>query len=113
MIHKTTTAATSAIFFAIAFMMVSPAQGYLKLYEHDGYKGEYRTYHSSNSNIGSIFNDKATSARVTGGQRWILYEHDNYKGRSVIVSSDVPNLGFFGDLGNDKVTSVLLIWWLK
>ena len=32
------------------------------------------------------WNDRASSARVSGGCQWILYEHSNYDGTSAVIS---------------------------
>ncbi len=43
--------------------------------------------------MGSLFNDKATSAIVTPGEIWVLYEHSSFRGRYFAVIGNVPNVG--------------------
>lgn len=49
-------------------------------------------------------NDKAQSAAVRGGGRWLLCEHPEFQGRCVMLSSSDPNLRRVG-LAN-QVSSV-------
>ena len=37
------------------------------------------------------WSDRASSARVSGGCRWILYEHSNYDGTSAVISAGSYN----------------------
>ena len=36
--------------------------------------------------VDNSWNDRASSARVSGGCQWILYEHSNYDGASAVIS---------------------------
>ncbi len=84
-------------------MFLCPARARITLYEHLNFVGESRTFTGSNPNVGSVFNDKTTSARVTPGEVWVLYEDSSFRGRQFVVSSDVANVG--SDF-NDKTTSL-------
>jgi hypothetical protein len=50
------------------------------------------------------FDDKAQSAVVRGGGRWLLCEHPEYRGRCIMLSANDPNLRRVG-LAN-QVSSV-------
>ena len=41
---------------------------------------------TSDSNVGNDWNDRASSAAVSGGCQWILYENSNYDGDSAVIS---------------------------
>jgi len=41
---------------------------------------------TSDSNVGNDWNDRASSAIVSGGCQWILYEHIDYDGTSAVIS---------------------------
>ena len=41
---------------------------------------------TSDSNVGDDWNDRASSAVVSGGCQWILYESANYDGNSAVIS---------------------------
>lgn len=95
---------TTALVFSMLLVVLCPVRGKITLFEHNNFVGAKRTYTRSNPNIGSIFNDKTTSVKVTPGQIWILYEHSSYRGRSFIVRRNIPNVGRGF---NDKTTSLI------
>lgn len=96
-------ATTTHIFAIVLLALVCSAQAKITVYEHSNYNGESRTYYGTNPNIGSIFNDKTTSYRVTNGETWVLYDDSSYKGRRHIARGNNPNVG---DRFNDRMTSL-------
>ena len=76
------------------------------LYEHVNYKGSTRTFNQATSNlVGHGFNDKASSAKVTG-RPWIFYQHVDFKGNAQVVKpGDYPTFTSWGG-ANDDLSSL-------
>ena len=57
----------------------------IALFEEENFRGDMRVLFASRSDLSIVnFNDKVSSAIVTGGT-WKLYEHTNYEGQSLTL----------------------------
>lgn len=73
------------------------------LYEHANYAGgTYRLRPNGVAHALHGFNDRASSARVSGSCTLELYEHDDHRGERRVVRQDTPELG---NAWNDRVSS--------
>lgn len=72
------------------------------LYRDVNYSGPCKTFDKATpSLVGIGFNDKASSAKVTG-RPWIFYQHINYMGNSqVLQPGDYPNPDSWGGKNDD------------
>jgi len=77
-------------------------------YEHVNYQGATFCASADSSWIGSAWNDRVSSVKVTAGYKVQLFEHINAGGRSLTLSADTPNLvsvGFNDAASSYKVTA--------
>jgi Peptidase inhibitor family I36 len=72
----------------------SPAQaGAVCFYEHDNYNGQSFCADADSAWIGTVWNDRVTSVKVTAGYRLDLFDDVNYGGRTLTLQADTANLG--------------------
>lgn len=83
---------------------IPPTDPMLTLYEHDNFVGSARSLSVAIPNFTAIaFNDKASSAIVSGVE-WEVFEHADFKGRKVVLEpGDHPTLRTFDF--NDAISS--------
>jgi hypothetical protein len=78
--------------------------GAVCFYEHVNYQGLSFCADASSGWVGSSWNDRISSVKVTAGYKVDLYEHINYGGRTLSLSADAPNLVSLGF--NDAASSL-------
>ncbi len=76
---------TQALFVAILLILLCSADACITLYDRAAYFGSRVTFCSSKKALPSYFNNRATSAKVTKDQIWLLYDHKDYKGKVIVV----------------------------
>jgi beta/gamma crystallin len=80
----------------------------IEIFEHENFRGaSYRTSLDV-SNVGSWWNDKASSVIVYSGT-WAIYEHENYGGANITLTpGQYANPSKSHGFGNDTLTSFKL-----
>lgn len=76
------------------------------VYKDTDFRGKSKVLTEGRYNINEmgIDNDSLSSLRVDKGYQATLFEHDDYRGKSVIYTSDSPDVGKF----NDKTSSIIV-----
>ncbi len=87
---------------AVAAFVAVPAQaapvkaqadtGSVCFYEHVNYQGASFCASATSNWVGSSWNDRISSVKLSGTASVTLYEHANFGGRSLAVKANTPNL---------------------
>merc|ERR1711893_48182 len=106
--HCSGTMARICLFSAVVAAILVCSSGFLRLYQHKNYRGDYKDFHCNRDRkVNHIcdFNDKTSSLRVIGGENWKVYQHSDYRGKSKSFSQGSYNVR---DLPcNDCISSIL------
>lgn len=108
-----TAAAVLALTAGTAFLTASPAaadssqcpSGSFCVWEQSSYRGDFRHYTSSNSNVGDYMNDRMTSYWNRTGKTVSVYEHSNYVGCMFTIAPGKSEAAVASHF-NDKMTSL-------
>ena len=77
------------------------ASGDIVVYEHIDFSGASTSWSSSQSYVGSAWNDRVSSVHVPEGRTVVLYEHADFGGASLTLQGDVADLRAFPGPGLD------------